>query len=158
MISQRHRSASLFLLLVSCLGSAAAAVTASIAQGPSGAGQLNVVLTIDNRSGQTACINGAAVGLDGGLGAEMFKVLRNGEPAESRLVQMIRTPSESESWISLVPGQRMSVVLDLAAGYDFTKSGTYSIQYNTWSIGRCGPVSKGIEFISNVLTISRSKR
>ncbi|HEV8240085.1 MAG TPA: M35 family metallo-endopeptidase [Thermoanaerobaculia bacterium] len=64
-----------------------------------------------------------------GLDADLFAVTRDGEPVEytGRLVKFAR-PTAGD-YIRIPAGGELSARVDLAAAYDFTKRGEYTVQY-----------------------------
>lgn len=64
-----------------------------------------------------------------GLDADLFEVTRDGEPVEytGRLVKFARPTAED--YVRIPAGGALSARVDLAAAYDFTKRGEYSVRY-----------------------------
>lgn len=63
------------------------------------------------------------------LSADVFEVRRDGQPVEY-LGRMVKrgTPAEGD-FISIPPGGRVNVIIDLARYYDMSEPGHYSVSY-----------------------------
>jgi peptidyl-Lys metalloendopeptidase len=66
---------------------------------------------------------------DGDLDGDLFAISRDGAPVSyvGRIVK--RAPASLKDLVALAPGESVTRTVDLAAHYDLTQSGVYSMQY-----------------------------
>lgn len=140
----RHKLVGGLLVVVILLGWAASPAMAA----PRGGGGLVVRLDSDGYFGLTerpvvgfTVTNRTAVDMYllrwqmpiDGIHSEIFEVERDGEPVAytGRLVKF-GTP-RAEDYVRVAAGGSLSMLVDLAGSYDFSKSGEYSVRYHAFA-------------------------
>lgn len=64
-----------------------------------------------------------------GIEADLFVVTVDGEPVEYQGRLYKRAPPQASDYLSLAAGESVSYTVDLAAAYDFSRTGNYSLRY-----------------------------
>lgn len=64
-----------------------------------------------------------------GLGGEIFRVKRDGQPVPYEGPLAMRGDPTPDAYVFLEAGSSVSATVDLAAAYDFSKSGVYTISF-----------------------------
>ncbi len=103
-----------------------------------------------NNSNEKVCVNSSIIGLNGPFTEIVFDVKNGIEQVKFKGIRYVRLPEEHVD-LTLLPGQKLTVSLDLSTDYDFSKPGNYSIRYETWNIAHCKGMDTGVELKSNVI-------
>lgn len=74
------------------------------------------------------------------LERDLFRIEREGEVIPYLGVMVMRAGPTAESWIRIAPGATVSAKVNLAEGYDLSRDGEYSIEYEASAV-----VLSGIE-------------
>jgi hypothetical protein len=64
-----------------------------------------------------------------GIAGEIFRVTRDGEAVPYQGILASRSVPTADSYVLLEPGERVSAEVDLGTSFDFSKSGTYRIEF-----------------------------
>jgi hypothetical protein len=64
-----------------------------------------------------------------GIAGEIFRVERDGEVIPYQGILATRATPLPEEYVLLEPGESVSAEVDLATAYDFSKTGTYTIEF-----------------------------
>ncbi len=65
-----------------------------------------------------------------GIRAPLFTVMRDGTAVEYRGVMIKRGGASKQDYLVLKPGERRSVTIDLADGWDVAAPGSYTVEYS----------------------------
>lgn len=140
----RHKLVGSLLVVVILLGWAASPAAAA----PRGRGGLVVRLDSDGYFGLTerptvgfTLTNRTAVDLYllrwqlpiDGIYTELFEVERDGEPVAYTGRHVKFGTPRAEDYVRVAAGASLSMLVDLAGSYDFSKSGEYSVRYHAFA-------------------------
>lgn len=64
-----------------------------------------------------------------GIGGEIFRVKRDGQTVPYQGILVSRGDPTPDAYVSLAAGEAAMAQVDLATSYDFSKGGTYTIEY-----------------------------
>jgi hypothetical protein len=99
---------------------------------PSGQ-HVKLLFTLTNNSDQKLYVLQWYTPLEG-LGGEIFRVERDGEPIPYQGILAMRGDPSPDAYIVLGAQESVSAEVDLATAYDFSKAGEYSIEFLSPSI------------------------
>jgi peptidyl-Lys metalloendopeptidase len=140
----RHKLVGCLLVVVVLLGWLASPAAAA----PRGGGGLTVRLesdgyfglterptvgfTLSNRTGVDVYLLRWQTPIDG-INTELFEVTREGEPVAytGRLVKFGNP--RPEDYVRVAAGESLSMAVDLAGSYDFSRTGEYSVRYHAFA-------------------------